>query len=84
MRWTVTWQPKAATDLAQIWLDAENRQAVADASNRIDRVLRISPDSAGQDFFGDRLYVDPPLAIVYTLHPDDYRVDVILVWARKT
>ncbi len=84
MPWTVTWQPAARADLARIWIAAANRQSVADAANRIDRTLKTSADTVGQEFFGDRIYVDAPLAVVYTLDPNDQIVDVVLVWSKES
>jgi hypothetical protein len=84
MPWTVTWKSTARDELARIWLAAGNRQAVADSANRIDRILKTSPEFVGQEFYGDRLYVDAPLVVVYTLQTADWIVDVIHVWARRT
>jgi hypothetical protein len=38
----------AADELATIWLDSSDRQAVADAANAIDKQLAADPSSAGE------------------------------------
>jgi len=45
MPFTVVWLPSAQAELANIWTASLNRQAVADAANRIDRVLRLNPET---------------------------------------
>jgi len=80
MRYTVTWHPDAADELTRIWLDASNRQAVADAANEIDRLLVADPDAQGEEFYGDRLLVASPLAITFTVRAHDRIVQVLQVW----
>jgi hypothetical protein len=41
MHFTVTWDPSAEAELTNIWLTAPDRQAVADAADEIDRLLRL-------------------------------------------
>jgi hypothetical protein len=40
MRYTVVWTKMADGHLANLWIQASDRQAVADAGNRIDVALR--------------------------------------------
>ena len=47
MTWTVVWKPSAERHLAKQWLSGSDRQAIADASNRIDRLLKHFPDAIG-------------------------------------
>ena len=81
-RFRVTWHPDARNELAQIWLAAEDRAAVADAANRIDTVLGDDPEAAGDDFYGDRILVERPLAVTFVVRPDDRWVQVLQVWHR--
>ncbi len=76
MTFTVVWTQTALDDLALIWINALDRQGVTDACNRIDRELQMDADQKGQDIFGDRYYVDPPLAVVCEVSPDDRLVRV--------
>lgn len=70
MNQMVTWTPSADDDLAALWIEANDRQAVTAASHRIEQVLRFTPE-AGQDYYGDWLHVDLPLAVVYSIVPED-------------
>ncbi len=83
MRYTVIWRAVTRRDLTRIWMLAPDPQAVSIAANRIDRTLRVDPDRKGQWFFGDWLLIDPPLAVVYTIRPDDRMVEVTEVWHRQ-
>lgn len=39
MKYTVVWNETAEVDLAALWIEADDRQAIADAADRIDRDL---------------------------------------------
>ena len=77
MVYTLTYTPSAQDDLALVWVNAPDRQAVADASDRIDRELRVDPDLKGQPQEDHRVYVHYPLAVAYEVIPDDRLVRVI-------
>lgn len=81
MKYTVHWKPSLKQRLAEIWLNAPNRRAVAEAANHIDRVLRLDPLRQGESRQGERtrLWVIPPLAVVFEVHPSDLTVDVLSV-----
>jgi hypothetical protein len=74
MRFTVTWHPSAERELAQIWLQATDREGVARAADQIDQVLASEPLAQGEDFYGDRLFVALPLAVTYTVSQPDRTV----------
>jgi plasmid stabilization system protein ParE len=80
MRYTVVWSVAAQNELARIWLQASDRQAVTKAANRIDAILAVSPETKGEEFYRDRLIVDPPLHVVFAVSPDDRRVEVLHIW----
>ena len=82
MRYTVIWHPAARDELALAWTQAPNRQAVTDAADRIDSVLRVDPEAKGVDFYGDRLFVEPPLAVTFTVYAADRIVQILQVWSR--
>ena len=44
-RHTVVWLQDAQDELAQIWLDSDDREAVTQATSRIDSVLAVDPHS---------------------------------------
>jgi hypothetical protein len=79
-RYTVTWWPEAEAELANLWLSSADRKAISDASNQIDRLLAIDPDTVGEAA-GDRLRIleIPPLRILFGYHELDRRVSVLSV-----
>lgn len=82
MSFTVTLHPSAETALASIWLESQDRNAVTDAAATIESTLKTNPESAGEDFYGDRLLVVLPLAAVYEIRTDDRIVRVLDFWHR--
>lgn len=41
MIYTVVWVPSAITNLARLWIQAADQQAVSDSADRIDAELRV-------------------------------------------
>jgi len=80
MRYTVTWQPAQKQKLARIWLDSPNRRDVTAAANRIETLLAESPATEGDDFYGDRILIDRPLGVIYSISEPDRLVEVFRVW----
>lgn len=79
MRCTVIWDSDAQDELARFWLQAPDPQAVTDAANEIDRLLKHSALSVGEDFGPDRRLIVEPLEVIYTVVPDDCLVHVTQV-----
>jgi hypothetical protein len=79
MRYTVAWTKMADGHLANLWIQATNRQAVADAGNRIDVALRDDPDSKARPFGKFFIYEDQPLAVLLEIDPGDRMVRVLSV-----
>jgi hypothetical protein len=79
IRYIVTWLPVALDELALIWVNALDRQAVADAADRIDLALRVDPDQKGRQRQGYWLYADLPLLVAYEIIPDDCMVRIVRV-----
>lgn len=80
MRYTVIWKPAALGKLAEIWLEASNRDSVNEAVRQIDSFLERSDPAFGEDYFrGTRMIVAPPLVVVYSIEHDDYRAFVLAV-----
>ena len=82
MKWTVVWNPNASNQLADIWLRAVDRNAVASATAEIERAIAQDPENAGFEYYGDRLYVVLPISAVYEISPPDRLVRVIDVFYR--
>lgn len=83
--YTVVWHEKVLDELAEIWIASEQQQAVTGSVNSVDRILRSDPSIKGVDFYGDRLLVVFPLAVVYVVKDQDRVVEIVAVTAsRKT
>jgi len=80
---TVTWHQQALDELTEAWTASGKRQAVADSVNRIDRALRVDPAAKGVDFYGDRLLIVSPLAVVYIVRDQDRTVEILSVTASQ-
>lgn len=79
MRNTVVWDASALDELTVIWNQAADRQAIADAADEIDRLLRTSAAIVRQgDGLHCRLVVDP-LEVIFTYSPNDCLVQVLQV-----
>ena len=77
MRCTVIYLPTAEAKLTRIWTAAPDQQAVADASDQIDRLLKFRASDLGEPYGeGDRRLVVEPLAVIYRILPEDCRVEV--------
>ena len=64
-----------------MWINALDRQAVADAANRIDMLLRTSPHSQGESRDQEtRILFERPLAMQFEIHDADKVVAVLKVW----
>jgi plasmid stabilization system protein ParE len=79
MRYTVEYTPAAYNDLASIWNQASDQQAVADAADEIDWLLARFPERHGQPYNGYRVHSVWPLEVLYEIIPDDRRVRVLEV-----
>ncbi len=82
MPFTVVWLPGPLAALAQIWIRASDRQAVADAANEIDRRLRRPPVPAGAASGAVYRLRVAPLEVVYSISDADRRVDISYVFFR--
>jgi len=78
MKYTVTATDAVQQQLADIYLRAADKNAVQQASDRIDVILKFAPEKAGAELGADRrLLILWPLAVVFRVLPDDYRVEVL-------
>jgi hypothetical protein len=77
MKWTVTYRPSADDQLAELWLNATDRQAIASASNAIARQLASDPLMAGESREDSlRILIEPPIAVIYDVSEFDRLVSV--------
>lgn len=81
MTYTVMWRPSAERCLAEIWTNAEDRQAITEAANDIDALLRTDPMGVGESrVVNIRILTVSPLTIYYDVHEEDRLVAVWAVW----
>jgi hypothetical protein len=81
MNYTVTYKPSALAMLADLWNNAADRNAVAQAANAIDRLLGRDPLGVGESRSGPfRVLFEPPLGVHYRVSEDDRLVEVLKVW----
>lgn len=82
MRFTVTWHPTVLNELTEIWLQAPDKAAVTLATHVIDQELAENPQTKGENFYGDRIFVADPIAVTFTVNEVDQTVQVLQVWHR--
>jgi hypothetical protein len=81
MKYTVLWQAKAEQSLANIWLHADERDAVTRAAAGIDSDLEVHPFDVGESrSANERIIFSGPLGLAYSIWPDDLMVRVLRVW----
>jgi hypothetical protein len=80
MRFKVIWSQRAQDQLALLWLNATDRNAVTAAQHQVDQLLRVDPDQQGISFFGSRLLLVAPLHVLFTINTADMQVEVYDVW----
>jgi hypothetical protein len=79
MTYTVVWRQYAEDALADLWVRHKLfRQAIRQAADQIDPMLRTLPDQKGVPHTTHRrlLYL-PPLAVIYRVLPADRKVRVL-------
>jgi plasmid stabilization system protein ParE len=80
IRYTVVWSTPALNQLAQIWIDAGDREAVNFSAAAIDRELATNPESKGESVHeGLRAFQASPLYVLYTVSEPDRLVRVVRV-----
>ena len=76
-QYTVIQPPWVENQLAELWLDAADRDAITCAADQIERELRNGAESKGEQVDRNlRKFVVGPLWAYYTVHPDDCFVKV--------
>jgi hypothetical protein len=81
MKYTVVWTPSAEQDLAAVWLNAANRNAVTSAAHTIDGLLGQDPETRGTLRFDSvRTLLVPPLGVDFEVVEPDRIVYVLTIW----
>lgn len=84
MTWTVVWRPLPKGRLATIWIDAEDRQAVTDAADEIDALLKTQASEVGESRGQlSRILTVAPLSVFYDVYEDDRLVSIWAVWRTR-
>jgi hypothetical protein len=80
MKYTVTFTAFAEYQLADIWLRARNRQAVTQAADYLDTLLRTDADQVGRlRSDGRRAVVKHPIGYTFEVSVADCRVTVVSI-----
>ncbi len=80
IRYTVVWLQSAQDELAQLWLDAPDRNAVTAAAHAIDQELGKDAPLKGSELSeGLRALPVPPLKAIFTVRDDDRIAEVLRV-----
>ena len=81
MNYTVLWKPAAQQELAQLWINAADRNALAAAADLIDALLKTDPQSQGESRHRDmRILICLPLVVNFKVSEPDRTVLVSDVW----
>jgi hypothetical protein len=81
MRYTVLWVPRAEQELADIWTNAADRDAVTRAAHEIDqRLQRDAPNQGDSRPAGRRILFVPPLGVIFKVEELDRIARVYHVW----
>lgn len=81
MLYTIRWTPRALDDLAKLWLSAENRSAVAEASNEIDEFLSVDPHDPSLEVISNvGTIMRGPIGVDFWVDEDRKRVTVYAAW----
>lgn len=69
MNFTVYWRPDAELQLVQMWEDAADANAIADAADAVNRLLRDAAHEQGEsrDRATLRLWFHPPLCVFFEI-----------------
>jgi plasmid stabilization system protein ParE len=77
MKYTVLWRPLAEQQLARLWTEALDRDAVAAAADKIDDLLRRDPQKWSESRSGaTRIIFVQPLVALFELKEQDCMIYV--------
>ncbi len=84
MKYTVVTTSTADDQLARLWMQAPDRQAVSDAFNRIESLLKHDAHLQGRRHpNGWRVLTESPIVISFEVSEDDRLARVLSVGYRK-
>jgi hypothetical protein len=81
MRYTVLWTPMAEQDLAELWLDSADREAIRSAADTLDRLLSVDAQVRGESRYESlRVVHAVPLGVDIDVDEENRMVWVLRVW----
>jgi hypothetical protein len=81
MRYTVLWTPTAENDLADLWLQGPDRDAIRSAADTLDDLLRFDAHSRGESRYESlRVVLAAPLGVDIEVDQDNRTVRVLRAW----
>jgi hypothetical protein len=83
MSYRLRWKRSALEELADLWTDADSsdRREINQALSSIEHELARTPLQAGESRpAGNRIVLEPPIAVVFNVDPDKQQVRVLQIW----
>ncbi len=81
MAYHVIWTESALSDLALIWMDAENRNTVSEASEAIDQLLAENPRHARLEVvLNQGTMMRGPIGVDFWISDEQNKVTVFAAW----
>jgi plasmid stabilization system protein ParE len=81
MKFTVLWTPTAERDLAELWEQSADREAVRSAADTLDSLLREDAHLRGESRYDSlRILLAAPLGIDIDVDQENRTVWVLRVW----
>jgi hypothetical protein len=77
MVFTVTASPKVQDELAEIYLQAVDKNSVSKAANEIDQRLKHAPLAHGVAQGSARVFTIKPVTVIFRCSPDDCLVEIL-------
>ena len=85
MKYTVMWAKSAEDHLADLWLQAEDRESIRRASDELDALLAERPHLVGESRSANtRIAFVSPVGMEYEISDADRTVLVLAVWTFRT
>ena len=81
MKYTVVWKQAAEDELARLWTETADRNAVRRAADYMEKLLAMRPLALGESRTGSmRIAFEAPLGMFYDVSEQDRIVSVVRVW----
>lgn len=85
MKYSVVWSPEAEQELARLWIGAPNRDAITNAANSVDLILRDDAHGVGESRSATkRVVFVAPLGVLFSVRRAQQSVSVLSVWSFGT